>query len=394
MTVLDLALAAFTKAAEHITGECPGCRPEWRLPQMCPDGQALAAEALGVLFVVPPADPFGPAASAYLVESSREAVAAELVQFADLMEAHRPDATRDAWWVRYGARIARDGLAAHLLAVRTQEQQEYLAELDRLREGALVAEADRDAAQDWADTLAYKVAPVEVLGRREDGRFPWGDALEMLTPAAEVTRLRTALDEAVVDGERLAALLELRAEQGAVVTVPAAEVWRLREELTRAREEAASLRGRVNELVEQRDDALLDIATAPEPDPARQARGDEARMAELEDERRQLLALLPQEPCITQGIPNQLAAAEAEWSAFQQVADILGVALPYGPTPSEAREAGAVFQAPGVHDHWSWKCPKESGGCGYASPFLIEQEAAALVAYREHLTTCGSNGDR
>ncbi|MFI2354757.1 hypothetical protein ACH5AG_08720 [Streptomyces anulatus] len=58
-----------------------------------------------------------------------------------------------------------------------------LAEVERLR-------IDRDVCRDWADTLAYKVAPVEVLGRHgEEGKYPWGDALELLTPAAEVDAL-------------------------------------------------------------------------------------------------------------------------------------------------------------------------------------------------------------
>ncbi|MFJ1695743.1 hypothetical protein ACIOHC_11415 [Streptomyces sp. NPDC088252] len=64
-----------------------------------------------------------------------------------------------------------------------------LAEVDRLR-------SERDAWHDWADSLAYKVAPVEVLGRHgEEGRFPWSDALDLITPAAEVDRLRARIAE-------------------------------------------------------------------------------------------------------------------------------------------------------------------------------------------------------
>ncbi|MFH9761359.1 hypothetical protein ACH4MJ_04395 [Streptomyces anulatus] len=70
-------------------------------------------------------------------------------------------------------------------------------EIDRLRlalksaqRGRRELRAERDACHDWADTLAYKVAPVEVLGRHgEEGRYPWGDALDLITPAAEVDAL-------------------------------------------------------------------------------------------------------------------------------------------------------------------------------------------------------------
>lgn len=67
--------------------------------------------------------------------------------------------------------------------------RDLLAEIDRIR-------AERDAWHDWADSLAYKVAPVEVLGRHgEEGRFPWSDALDLITPAAEVEQLRARVAE-------------------------------------------------------------------------------------------------------------------------------------------------------------------------------------------------------
>ena len=86
-------------------------------------------------------------------------------------------------------------------AVRDDETG--VSELYRLRSEnnqlqARVAEVcgERDAWHDWADTLAYKVAPVEVLGRHgEKGKFPWHDALELITPAAEVAALRVRVAE-------------------------------------------------------------------------------------------------------------------------------------------------------------------------------------------------------
>jgi hypothetical protein len=65
------------------------------------------------------------------------------------------------------------------------------------KQRAFKAETERDAWHDWADTLAYKVAPVEVIGRHdEEGRFPWSDALDLLTPAAEVDQLRQRAERA------------------------------------------------------------------------------------------------------------------------------------------------------------------------------------------------------
>ncbi|MFE1767272.1 hypothetical protein ACFW81_24020 [Streptomyces angustmyceticus] len=84
---------------------------------------------------------------------------------------------------------------ATFLAYARRDVPELLAELDRVR-------AERDAWSDWTDTLAYKVAPVEVLGTHEGGQLPWSDALDMLTPAAEVDKLRAELDRVHAERDR------------------------------------------------------------------------------------------------------------------------------------------------------------------------------------------------
>lgn len=53
------------------------------------------------------------------------------------------------------------------------------------------------------------------------------------------------------------------------------------------------------------------------------------RLSEAECVERRLLALLPTEPREEYGLPNDLAASAAEWGAWQQVAEVLGVQLPY-----------------------------------------------------------------
>lgn len=102
------------------------------------------------------------------------------------------------------------------------------------RQRAAKLRVERDAWHDWADTLAYKVAPVEVLGRHgEDGKFPWSDALDLITPAAEVAALRARvaeLEAAAGDGStrtvdedpiRYSLTPEaLHASSGAVIEIP------------------------------------------------------------------------------------------------------------------------------------------------------------------------------
>ncbi len=64
------------------------------------------------------------------------------------------------------------------------------AEIDRLRaENAMLAKAsadaeraldqvmaERDHAQEWADKLAYKIAPIERIGEHSSGNDPWWNA--------------------------------------------------------------------------------------------------------------------------------------------------------------------------------------------------------------------------
>lgn len=52
---------------------------------------------------------------------------------------------------------------------------------------------DRDRAQDAADKLAYAIAPTEVIGEHSSENNPWKNALEHVTPLAEVKPLRSQL---------------------------------------------------------------------------------------------------------------------------------------------------------------------------------------------------------
>lgn len=77
------------------------------------------------------------------------------------------------------------------------------------------------------------------------------------------------------------------------------------------------------------------------------------RVAALEALRARLLDLLPRDACMTRGTPGTLAAAQGEYGAWELVAGVLGVALPYAvpgdeqPVPYEVTEDGerAVVEA-------------------------------------------------
>lgn len=201
---LDQAAAAFRAADEHLASRCGLCHPKARLPEMCPDGQRLTLAAANS--ISKPADPFNAAASVFFEQDIRDGIARELVYYADGMEAGQPeraDVRRDAYYVRRAARIARDGITRHRSQTALPEEQaRHMAELERLRAELEEEHALRASAEDWADTLAEKVAPPSVIGRRgEPDRYPWGDALDLITPAAEVTALRTQLAALQGDGQ-------------------------------------------------------------------------------------------------------------------------------------------------------------------------------------------------
>jgi len=93
--------------------------------------------------------------------------------------------------------------------------------------------------------------------------------------------------------------------------------------------EAAWLHGDAYDLATQAAEALESAQLLQSPETAADPVGI----------RQRLLDALPTEPCIERGTPNKLAAAEAEYSAWEIVADILGVTLPYAPVPSADESA-------------------------------------------------------
>ncbi|SEC03024.1 hypothetical protein SAMN04490357_1004 [Streptomyces misionensis] len=94
----------------------------------------------------------------------------------------------------YGELAARR--ESELIALRAKLAREERAHGETIDE--------RDHFHDMADKLAYAVAPEEVIGEHSSMNCPWENALDLITPMAEVEKLREEL-------ERQTAL----AEQGA-----------------------------------------------------------------------------------------------------------------------------------------------------------------------------------
>lgn len=95
---------------------------------------------------------------------------------------------------------ARAICAAGPLAQLREEHDALIAEIRRLRDALACEERlhgdtidDRDRAADMADKLAYAVASEGVIGEHTADNSPWANALQLITPAAEVERLRAEL---------------------------------------------------------------------------------------------------------------------------------------------------------------------------------------------------------
>jgi hypothetical protein len=85
-----------------------------------------------------------------------------------------------------GAATASPGMVAALLAGVRRLRVE-LARQERLHGDTI---DERDRATDMADKLAYAVAPEAVIGEHTADNSPWANALELITPKAEVDKLR------------------------------------------------------------------------------------------------------------------------------------------------------------------------------------------------------------
>ncbi|MFH8336925.1 hypothetical protein [Streptomyces sp. AM6-12] len=126
-------------------------------------------------------------------------------------------ALRAAGWA---PRPERDAMAAEIRRLRAENNQlaTRLAAEERAHGETI---DDRDHFHDMADKLAYAVAPEEVIGEHSSMNCPWENALDLITPMAEVEKLREELERQTALAEQGARanreLSRLRAVVAAVI---------------------------------------------------------------------------------------------------------------------------------------------------------------------------------
>jgi len=154
----DIAIQALSDAGA-ICGDC-GSEPGDRV---CPDCERCRGWYVAALR----AAGWAPGNEELTVEVNR--LRAELAQERENYQAYR---------------IGTEGAKA--IAVR------HITDLDRMLTDTI---DDRDRAQEIADKLAYAVAPEEVIGEHSSMNCPWTNAFELITPKADVDKLRARVAE-------------------------------------------------------------------------------------------------------------------------------------------------------------------------------------------------------
>jgi hypothetical protein len=97
--------------------------------------------------------------------------------------------------------------------------------------------------------------------------------------------------------------------------------------------DAAWQHGTAYDLSSQAAFALESAGLLQSPETAAENARLRARVAELGGLLARVRDLLPRDRCITEGLPNEVDAARAEYGAWELVAEVLGVPLPYTPAP-------------------------------------------------------------
>lgn len=97
---------------------------------------------------------------------------------------------------------------AEFIAHARQDVPALLAEIDRLRKQNAELDkecneviGERDHMHDVADKLAYAVAPIAVIGEHSSENDPWENALDHITPAAELVKLAERWQQMATHGD-------------------------------------------------------------------------------------------------------------------------------------------------------------------------------------------------
>jgi hypothetical protein len=108
------------------------------------------------------------------------------------------------WQFVIRARTAMPAMAGEIRRLRAElaTAHEQAARTDRQFDQVL---RERDDLHDIADKLAYAVAPEEIIGEHSSMNDPWENALDLITPMAEVDKLRVQIATARSEAFREAA---------------------------------------------------------------------------------------------------------------------------------------------------------------------------------------------
>lgn len=87
-------------------------------------------------------------------------------------------------WIGVDPQLLADALAV------IEAQERTIADL---KQGLDQIIGERDGAEEWADCLAYAIAPVEIIGEHSSMNNPWSAAIEALAGQRQVTE-RTIAD--------------------------------------------------------------------------------------------------------------------------------------------------------------------------------------------------------
>jgi DNA repair exonuclease SbcCD ATPase subunit len=91
------------------------------------------------------------------------------------------------------ARLAREVAELRPLKAEVKRLTARVKDLELSEDDAI---SDRDEYQKVLDEFAYRVAPESVIGEHSSGNDPWTNALELLTSAADVEKLKAERDTA------------------------------------------------------------------------------------------------------------------------------------------------------------------------------------------------------
>jgi hypothetical protein len=97
--------------------------------------------------------------------------------------------------------------------------------------------------------------------------------------------------------------------------------------------DAAWQHGTAYDLSSQAAFALESAGLLQSPETAAENARLRARVEELGGLLARVRDLLPRDRCITEGLPNEVDAARAKYGAWELLAEVLGVPLPYTPAP-------------------------------------------------------------